>query len=241
MKSLTDKQLQTGVSRQLFTLDKSIRKDGFSIEDIGDYIPGNVMVQDLIKLENEYMNQSGCDILMHSQDELRALGKDYYKKFFPGHEIAGIMKSMIDLHQRQDTTEVFNFFQRVRPHEDAKYKWYFTISKLYRVNPDEPANKIIHIANEVNSLGPICTKVNRLLEEGEYIKKNFGKFMLLTKREKEIITLLVDGKNSSEISGILFISRLTVNTHRRNITKKLQIKNFAGLIKFALAFELVSE
>jgi hypothetical protein len=129
-----------------------------------DMMPGNVMMQDITKMQNEYMNKSGCDILMHDQDELMALGPDYYKKFFPEEEAAWIVKGTMDLYTRQDITELFNFFQQVRPHEDEPFKWYFTISKLYQRNPDEPANKIIHIANEVNTLGDICSKVNRLLE-----------------------------------------------------------------------------
>lgn len=239
MKSSTNKDLQVQASQQLFTLDRTIKKFGHAIEDIGDYIPGNLMVQDLNKLHNEYMNQSGCEILMHDQDELRAIGTDYYKKFFPTSEITEIIKGMQALHKRQDTTEVLNFFQRVRPNENSEYKWYFTISKLYQDDPTKPAHKIIHIANEVNTLGPIASKVHRLLEEGDYIKHNFKKFMLLTKREKEIITLLVEGKHSSDIAGSLFISPFTVNTHRRNINSKLQIKSFAGLVKFAMTFELV--
>lgn len=55
----------------------------------------------------------------------------------------------------------------------------------------------------------------------------------LSKQEKEIIRLIVEGKSSSEIADILFISKTTVATHRRNIHKKLEITNSGSLIKFA--------
>jgi len=39
--------------------------------------------------------------------------------------------------------------------------------------------------------------------------------------------------SSKQIADSLFLSELTVNTHRRNILRKLEIKNVAGLINFA--------
>ncbi len=54
----------------------------------------------------------------------------------------------------------------------------------------------------------------------------------LTKREKEILTLLIKGKSTQEISDSLFLSFLTVQTHRRNLLSKFQVKNAVELINF---------
>ncbi len=56
----------------------------------------------------------------------------------------------------------------------------------------------------------------------------------LTEREIEIIKLIVKSMTNKEIAAKLFISELTVNTHRKNAMRKLEIKNTAGLVKFAL-------
>jgi DNA-binding NarL/FixJ family response regulator len=61
----------------------------------------------------------------------------------------------------------------------------------------------------------------------------------LTKREIEIIKLIVQEHSSSEIAEKLFISTGTVETHRHNIFKKLNVKNSIGLVKFALKYSLV--
>lgn len=55
----------------------------------------------------------------------------------------------------------------------------------------------------------------------------------LSNQEKEIIKLIVLGKTSKEIAEILFISKMTVDTHRRNINKKLAVTNSSSLVKFA--------
>jgi DNA-binding NarL/FixJ family response regulator len=55
----------------------------------------------------------------------------------------------------------------------------------------------------------------------------------LSAQEKQIIRLIIEGKASKEIAEALFISKSTVDTHRKNINKKLEISNSSSLIKFA--------
>ncbi|MBT1695941.1 response regulator transcription factor [Fulvivirgaceae bacterium PWU4] len=61
----------------------------------------------------------------------------------------------------------------------------------------------------------------------------------LTRREKEILTHLADGLTASQIAGKLFVSKLTIDSHRRNLMSKLKAKNVAVLIKIALQNELI--
>ncbi|MFK7756621.1 MAG: response regulator [Flavobacteriales bacterium] len=55
----------------------------------------------------------------------------------------------------------------------------------------------------------------------------------LSEREKEIISLIVEGFSNKEIGEKLFISHRTVDTHRTNIMKKIDVKNVAGVVRFA--------
>lgn len=56
----------------------------------------------------------------------------------------------------------------------------------------------------------------------------------LSPREKEILVLLIEGKNTAQISDTLFISEMTVKTHRRNILQKTNSSNTASLISNAI-------
>ena len=58
---------------------------------------------------------------------------------------------------------------------------------------------------------------------------------VLTKREKEVLKLLAEGKRSKEIATALYISPHTVRRHRSNIMEKLNIKNLADLVKYAIS------
>ena len=61
----------------------------------------------------------------------------------------------------------------------------------------------------------------------------------LSQREKEIVGCIVRGMTKKEIAEKLFISVHTVMTHRKNITRKLQIHSAAGLTIYAIVNKLV--
>ncbi len=63
----------------------------------------------------------------------------------------------------------------------------------------------------------------------------------ISDREKEIIVCLVQGMSNKEIAAQLFISVNTVITHRRNISRKLQIHSLAGLTIYAIANNLIDK
>ncbi len=58
----------------------------------------------------------------------------------------------------------------------------------------------------------------------------------LTRREKQVLTLLIQGRLSKEISSILKISKQTVDTHRKNMLHKKELKNTSELIGKAIRY-----
>lgn len=61
----------------------------------------------------------------------------------------------------------------------------------------------------------------------------------LTRRETHILKLIADGKTTNIIAEELFISPLTVETHRRNLMQKMEVSNAASLIKIAVEKKLI--
>ncbi len=61
----------------------------------------------------------------------------------------------------------------------------------------------------------------------------------LTRREKEILSLVAEGKTTVQMAEALSLSPLTVETHRRNMMQKFDVSTAAGLIKIALEHGLI--
>lgn len=63
----------------------------------------------------------------------------------------------------------------------------------------------------------------------------------LTKREKQILQMVAQGKTSNVIAEELFLSPLTVDTHRKNLLQKFQAKNSTELINLAVQQQLIEK
>jgi len=63
---------------------------------------------------------------------------------------------------------------------------------------------------------------------------------VLSKREREVLQLIADGNSSAAIAKAMHISSRTVDAHRHNLMKKLDIHSIAGLTKFAIRHGLSS-
>lgn len=61
----------------------------------------------------------------------------------------------------------------------------------------------------------------------------------LSPREVEIVKLIAEGLTNKEIAGRLFLSTVTVDTHRKNILAKLHLRNTASLVKYAVDHKLL--
>jgi len=103
------------------------------------------------------------------------------------------------------------------------------LKSAHRIELLDAANKV---AKGENFLGK---KFSKMMTR-EYLRlariKNNKKHV--THREREVLSLLIEGMTSSEIASKLFISPRTVDKHRTNLLRKLDQKNTAGLVRFAL-------
>jgi DNA-binding NarL/FixJ family response regulator len=63
---------------------------------------------------------------------------------------------------------------------------------------------------------------------------NLQEIPSLTKREKEILKMVAEGKTSVAIAGLLHVSPLTVETHRRNLMQKFNVKSMTAAVKVAI-------
>ncbi|MCM4153116.1 DNA-binding response regulator [Arenibacter sp. N53] len=62
---------------------------------------------------------------------------------------------------------------------------------------------------------------------------------VITRREKEVLLLIAEGMTNNEIALKLFISTTTVDTHRKNLLNKFEVKNTASLVRVATKNQLI--
>ncbi len=62
------------------------------------------------------------------------------------------------------------------------------------------------------------------------------RFERLTRRERQVLKLISKGLTSRQIAEKLGISKLTIDTHRKNIQRKLEVSNTVELLKLAMHF-----
>ncbi|WP_158640608.1 response regulator transcription factor [Anseongella ginsenosidimutans] len=138
----------------------------------------------------------------------------------------------------KEESSTYCFFYR-KEGTGAEADWFLASAKLNACSKGFP-EEIVVVSYNLQLLGDQKNRIYRVLNNGDFFKKHFSKVAALTKREKEVVRLLAAGMNSSEIAGTLCVSMHTVQAHRKNIIKKLDIRNFAGLLKFAEVFDLMS-
>lgn len=90
-----------------------------------------------------------------------------------------------------------------------------------------------------DDLDTLSKKLGGLLNMGEDEEETDNP-ETLSQREKEIVVCVVKGMTNKEIAEKLYLSIHTVITHRRNISKKLQIHSAAGLTIYAIVNKLVA-
>ncbi len=63
---------------------------------------------------------------------------------------------------------------------------------------------------------------------------------LLTDREREVLQLLAEGKSNKEVATILDLSTYTVETHRTNLMRKLNLHNTAEIVLYAVRKKIIA-
>ncbi len=89
--------------------------------------------------------------------------------------------------------------------------------------------------------------IKQVMAGGMYMNVNFSELSatphkpvpFLTRREKEVLELISEGFTNHQIGDKLFISVLTVDSHRKNLLTKFEVNNTAALIKLAAQSNLI--
>ncbi len=224
---------------ETLSLAERIKTRITEIDAVSHEIPGVVIIHSNRGMGVEYMSKRGLEILGITIEEVIAMGPAYYDRFFNPEEAQDYVPKIIDALERNDHQEWVTYFQQVRHAGATDLTWYAASTKIFMRDDNSVPLLNITIALPLDIAHHNTTKVDRLQKENDFLRKNYSNFSRLTDRERDILKLTCLGKSSVEMAEELFISTATVDTHRKNIKKKLHANTTYELTQYAMAFDLI--
>lgn len=220
-------------------IDERIAGKIREIAAFAEEIPGVIIIHNIKDLSVVYMSPRGQRILGVNNEELVRMGPEYYHRFFNPDEAKEHVPTMISLLQKNNNDESIALFQQVKSESSKEWTWYSTSVKIFMRDDDGNPLLTIAVAIPIDPKHHITNKVARLLDENNFLRKNYEKFSLLTSRERQVLACMALGKTSADIGEELHISVATAETHRKNIKKKLGISSTFDISNYARAFDLI--
>ena len=195
----------------------------------------------------EYISKNFKACTGLSKDKMMAGGMDYYWSLFHPEDIKLWLKSLTDLmvftmtelndNQRKRMSYTWNY--RIR---NASNTYVNIVQNTTPLQFDDTKKPIIGLAHytvlDGNLKMDVCATAKYLNDKNEYEtlfyqNESTSKLLdIISNRERDVVRLLLTNKTSKEIAENLNISKYTVDTHRKNILKKLNIDSTFELINY---------
>ncbi|WP_158859784.1 response regulator transcription factor [Lunatibacter salilacus] len=203
--------------------------------DIIDDIPLITIISRPEVLEFINTNKIHQQLTGYSPEEVRENSEAYTGNIVHSDSLKNVKKFLPEFYARQGSHKTMAFVQYAKLLGEQEYSPLITFTKP----PKSPNSSVIRLSVTPGEMGKMSGKMERIVKMDQFRLKHFKRFQHLTSREIEIMKLLAYGHTNPRIAEQLFISRQTVETHRKNIKSKLELGSFRDLMRFALAFDLI--
>jgi LuxR family transcriptional regulator, quorum-sensing system regulator SdiA len=126
----------------------------------------------------------------------------------------------------------FTAFYKFR-NAKGEYLWFYTTASVFRYSPDDNVFEVAAVSVDFTKQITYHKNLKFFSQEKlqDLNRRHIGK---ITKRELQIIKYFANGFKTREIAELLGLSFHTVNNHRKNVLRKLELKNLAALVNFAV-------
>jgi len=219
--------------QNLVKYDEMFSRKAVSLENVGQSVPYIFHLNDA-EFNFLFINEKGCDWFGMSREMILRMGKEFPKKFYHPDTIKVEFPKIKLLCKSPDCQTVYTNYQQIYCPCKKKY-----IPCLVFVKKAENLSGMLSITEPLGQGLSISKKIQRIISEELFKRNHVKNFEYLTLRESEILRLLAEGFNNPQISDQLYISRRTVEQHRKNINRKLNVRNYRDIMSYAYAFDLI--
>ena len=190
-------------------------------------IPG-----DMHSCHTTSVNQYALDFICRSKAQLRGMGINIFRKIVHPEDLATLWLSL-KTNYPVGSVMTFTTRMRLKPYGQTKYKLFNCSKNVLETFSDGSVKRMFVGASEITDIPlpgqqfvPTTDEVIRL--------KSWRIFAAFSKREKEVLQLIVNMMDSKEIAVRLKLSIETIRKHRSNLIKKADVKNTTALIAMAI-------
>lgn len=221
---------------QFYTMQLEQRLlEGEDFSAMSNQIPFIIHLSDpdtfkIINANKQYSEASGYEV-----EEVRKNWINYVMKTIHPASVKSILSFLPAFYDKEHTNKTTSFIQYARLNKQKDYSPLIVFTKPTSL----PNERLLWVGLTPENFGVHEKKIERIIEMDEFKLKHFRQFQSLTNREIEILQLLANGCNNPQIANKLFISRQTVETHRKNLNHKLGLKSLRDLMRYAFAFNLI--
>jgi len=189
-----------------------------------------ILVMDIDQLRLRWANEKYSEQLGYMPPDGRQLDESRFLSLFhpDDHDYLFRLREYLT----RNPSETYTAFYRFR-HAEGHYLWIFSSTRVFRMDPEEGVFEILAIG--LNFTSPLVYQKNiKQFAQDKLQGINYKDIQKITPREQQVLQLFANGYNTKEVAERLNISFHTVNNHRKNMLKKLQVKNLSALVNFAV-------
>ncbi len=205
------------------------------ISEVASFLPGVLMIHQYDEkfegANNLFTSEQVTEIIGINPDEIKELQMEYSKTITRKGLLPIYLKRRKELLQSGIDQTVSYLEEYLRFGEEA------IISNMAIKPFNENSNQLIILATPIKDIPYVSERFKSAFDSRSFLQK-FPVFNSLTKREKEVISMVCAGLTNQQIADQIFVSRETVKSHRRNIKSKVGYKSAFDLYKFAIEFGL---
>lgn len=185
-------------------------------------------------LSVHYMDEDTCIEFNTTLEQIKTFkGTDFLDLVTHQEDAVRVKQLLRNLVSIRDEHKLISYFQRIklRPEKIEGYNMILTSARF-----DVKNNLLICMSNSTDQTPLISKKVSVALNSKSMLQQKTAYLLSLTRREREVMELVIKGFSAEDIANSLHVSEYTVTQHKKNIYKKLHVNSIAELMKFTDIF-----
>lgn len=231
---LTEKELVERYQFYTVQLEKRLI-EGEDFTAMSNQIPFVIHLSDPVSFKIINGNKKYFEATGYELEEVRENWVEYVMNTIHPASVKSILSFLPAFYNKEHANRTTSFIQYARLKKQKNYSPLIVFTKPSCL----PSERVLWLGLMPENFGIHKKKIEQVIKMDEFKLKHFCQFQSLTNREIEVLQLLSNGFNNPQIADKLFISRQTVETHRKNLKRKLDLKSLRDLMRYALAFDLI--